>query len=368
MRATSEAPHHIVLALADDQSDVSSIVLGRSPILSDSELIDCAAIGDPIAQSAIALRPGLSVAVAAALAEVGAREALISLAVNTSVELPAFSMHRMVERFGRDGELREALLSRKNLPAPLRADLVAATAEALTTFVTRCDWLSPERAQRLMREARDQAHVIIAATSRDMDSGPMQLVAHLRASGQLTAGLLLRALLSGSMSLFEAALAHLGDVPLPRVKGLIRDWRSAGFAALYRKAGLSEPLLPAFRAAIDARETSEFASESGARLSRQKIERVLTACSAMPSVELDRLLAVLRRFEAEAAREEARSFATTLMPRPMVPPAPLRPRRAMPSEPPLLLTDCDAAPEAPRQRAAPYTIDMVALEAELAAA
>ncbi len=55
-----DAPHHIVLGLADDQSDISSIVLGRSPVLSDSDLIDCAAIGDAIAQSAIALRPVVS--------------------------------------------------------------------------------------------------------------------------------------------------------------------------------------------------------------------------------------------------------------------------------------------------------------------
>ena len=257
----SNAPHHVVLALADDQSDISSIVLGRSPILSDSELIDCAAIGDAIAQSAIALRPSLSVAVAAALAEVGAREALISLAVNASVDLPEFSMRRMIERFGFDGELREALLGRRNLPAPLRADLVGATANALGDFVTSCDWLSPERAQRLIREARDQAHVIIAATSQNAPSGPMQLVAHLRGSGQLTASLLLRALLSGNGRLFEAALAHLADVPQARVEGLMRDWRSAGFAALYRKAGLAEPLLPAFRAAIQALDAPEFASE-----------------------------------------------------------------------------------------------------------
>lgn len=366
-----EAPHHIVLALADDQSDISSIVLSRSPILSDSELIDCAAIGDAIAQSAIALRPVLSVAVAAAIAEVGAREALISLAVNPSVELPAFSMHRMIERFGFDGEMREALLTRRNLPATLRADLVAATAAALTAFVTGCDWLSPERAQRLMREARDQAHIIIAATTRDVETGPLQLVAHLRASGQLTASLLLRALLSGSAGLFEAALAHLAEVPLPRVKGLIRDWRSAGFAALYRKAGLSEPLLPAFRAAIDALETPERATQPGAGLSRQKVERVLTACTAMQSVELERLLAVLRRFEAEAAREDARSFSTAMMPRPMDLPAQMRPRRAMLNEPPLLLTDSDAETVGSRRQQreqATYTIDMAALEAELAAA
>ncbi len=366
----AQAPHHIVLALADDQSDISSIVLCRSPILSDSELIDCAAIGDAIAQSAIALRPGLSVAVAAAIAEVGAREALISLAVNPSVELPDFSMRRMIERFGRDGEVREALLTHRRLPAALRADLVAATAAALGAFVAACDWLSPERAQRLMREARDQAHIIIAATSGDAETGPMPLVAHLRASGQLTASLLLRALLSGSASLFEAALAHLAEVPLARVKGLIRDWRSAGFAALYRKAGLAEPLLPAFRAAMDALDTPDLSDQSGARLSRQRVERVLTACKALQSVEFERLLAVLRRFEAEAARDEARIFSAALRSQPAASPARIAPKAGMPHEPPLLLTDPDAEAAGPRRRreATTYMIDMAALEAELAAA
>ncbi len=354
----AKAPHHIVLALADDQSDVSSIVLGRSPILSDSELIDCAAIGDPIAQSAIALRPGLSVAVAAAIAEVGAREALISLAVNLSVELPIFSMQRMIERCGFDGEVREALLTYRPLPATLRAALVAATATALGAFVTGCDWLSPQRAERVMREARDQAHIIIAATSPAADSGPAQLVAHLRASGQLTASLLLRALLSGSTNLFEAALANLAQVALPRVRGLMRERWSAGFAALYRKAGLAESLLPAFRAALDALEITE---PSDARLSRQRVERVLTACTSMHNVELERLLAVLRRFEAEAARDEARSFSAALQ----MPPAR---DSAMPEAPLLFLTDPDAASVRPGWReGTSYTIDMDALAAALAA-
>src|ERR1700733_968486 len=44
----AQAPHNIVLGLADDQSDISSILLCRSPVLSDSDLIDCAAIGDAI--------------------------------------------------------------------------------------------------------------------------------------------------------------------------------------------------------------------------------------------------------------------------------------------------------------------------------
>ena len=55
----------------------------------------------------------------------------------------------------------------------------------------------------------------IAARSRGDD---MQgLVRHLRATGQLTAGLILRALLSGNLELFDSALAELsGPAAGPR--------------------------------------------------------------------------------------------------------------------------------------------------------
>lgn len=376
--AAPEAPHEIVLGLADDQSDIAAIVLCRSPVLSDSDLIDCAAIGDATAQSAIALRPRLSANVAAAIAEVGAREALVALAVNPGADLPEFSMRRMIERFGGDGELREALLSQPGLPASLRADLVAATAESLSAFVKERAWISAERASRVRREACEQAHVIIAATS-DEESGASKLVAHLRVCGQLTASLLLRALLSGNSGLLEAALAELAGLPLARVSGLVRDWRSAGFAALYHRAGLPEVLLPAFRAAIEALAAVDMGEESGAALSRQRIERVLTACKAANGGELDKLLAVLRRFDAEAAREAARGFSAAVPQEDaevlMLAETPMLP---MPEEPPLLLADCDveepSASEAPANRNVRriepnfFAVDLDALEKELAAA
>ncbi len=368
LASAPNAPHHLVLGLADDQSDISSIVLGRSPVLSDSDLIDCGAIGDAIAQSAIALRPNVSPSVAAALAEVGAREALISLAINPGAEVPEFSLRRMVERFGADAEMREALLMRPGLPAALRADLVAAMADALRAFVIEREWMSGERAQRVTRDACEQARVIIAATSEEGENGAVALIAHLRACGQLTASLLLRALLSGNASLLEAALTELSGLPLRRVKGLTRDWRGSGFAALYRRAALPEALLPAFRAAIEALSKGDVSDASGASLSRQRVERVLTACKAENTGELDSLLAVLRRFAAEAARDEARQFSATL-------PAKAEgverlvasedaPALPAPEEPPLRLSDEDVAEVAP----AGITIDLAAIEAELAAA
>ncbi len=310
-----DAPRAIVSALASDQSDIATPVLSRSPLLTEAELIDCAAVGDAFAQSAIALRARVPASVCAALAEIGAREAAISLAVNPGADLPEFSMRRMIERFGDDGEMREALLARPWLPATVRNDLANAAAASLTAFVLDRAWLSSERAERLAREARDKANVIIVtdAAERDGRQGVRDLVAHLRASRQLTASLVLRALLSGNRDLFEAALVELSGLREDRVAGLVRDFRGAGFAALYARAGLPEKFLPAFRAALEAQR--EYGGVNGAceaRLSLVMIERVLTACEGINQGELDKLMALLRRFEMEAALEEARAAAAHL--------------------------------------------------------
>ena len=76
-------------------------------------------------------------------------------------------------------------------------------------------------AMRVTIEARDRSTINIAARSRGED---MQgLVHHLRLTGQLTAGLILRALLSSNLDLFDAALAELADLPLARVSALLHE-------------------------------------------------------------------------------------------------------------------------------------------------
>jgi uncharacterized protein (DUF2336 family) len=59
--SAATVPHYMVLTLAGDHSDIAAIVLSRSPLLSDAELVDCAATSDSFAQSAIALRPSYRV-------------------------------------------------------------------------------------------------------------------------------------------------------------------------------------------------------------------------------------------------------------------------------------------------------------------
>ena len=302
LASASDAPRHIVLSLAGDQSDVASVVLSRSPALTDAELVDCAAAGDVAAQAAVARRSRLAASVAAAVAEIGERDAVLALADNLEADLSAGSLWRILERFGDDAEMREALLTRGWLPPALRNELVAMTAQALADFTTRCDWLSDQRAERIMRDAREQATVAIARACEGDDLS--ELVRRMRASGALTVAVLMRSLLSGDCGFFVQAMAELSGMPLRRAAAFARSPSSHGFGALYAKARLPVAFLPAFRAAVDGARLVR-----GGQISLALAEQVIAASERNGDPAAAPLRALLARLAGEAAREEARAFA-----------------------------------------------------------
>jgi uncharacterized protein (DUF2336 family) len=287
-------------------------VLEHSPLLIDADLVDIVAIGNCETQCAIARRTHLPASVCAAIAEVGSAAAALELIENAHAELAPFSWDRMVERHGHLSAIRESMLVLEDLPAATRAALVAKLSETLAQFVVARNWLSPDRAVRIATEARDRSTINIAARSRGEDMGG--LVRHLRATGQLTAGLILRALLSGNLELLDHALSELSGLPRARVSALLHDRGGASLHALLKRAGLPDSTFAAFRVALEAGHEIGYVGTPGgaARLRRRMVERVLTHC------ETDRqaaepLLILLRRFATESAREEARTFCDELI-------------------------------------------------------
>ncbi len=309
---STEAPAAIVQALSLDQPAVALPVLEHSPLLIDADLVDIVATGNCDMQCAIARRRVVPASVCAAIAEVGSAAAALELIENAYAELAPFSWDRIVERHGHLAAIRESMLVLEDLPAATRAALVAKLSETLAQFVVARNWLSADRAGRITAEACERSAINIAAGSRGEDMSG--LVRHLRATGQLTAGLILRALLSGNLDLFNVALAELSDLPLTRVSALLHERGAASLNALLRRAGLPKSTFAAFRIALDVSRENGFVDTLGgaARLRRRMVERVLTHC------ETDReaaepLLILLRRFATESARDEARTFCEELL-------------------------------------------------------
>jgi uncharacterized protein (DUF2336 family) len=313
LAASPSAPPAVMLALAADQPQIAAPVLALSPLFVDADLVDAVATGDGEVQIAIASRAALPSPVAAAIAEVGSAEACLVLTENADAEIATFSVDRIVERFGHLAAIREALLARDDIAPATRLTLVAKVSETLVGFVAARRWLDVDHAQRIAREACEKATVTLAAAAPSIQIRP--LIRHLRASGQLTAGLILRALLSGNVALFEEALAELTDMPVERVSNLIHDSGNAGLRALFDQAGLPSSTYPAFKEAIEAMREGGLIIEPGgvARLKRRTIERVLTRCEDEDIGDLAPLLTLLRRFATEAAREEARLFCDELV-------------------------------------------------------
>jgi uncharacterized protein (DUF2336 family) len=312
LAASPNAPPVVVHALALDQPQIAAPILALSPLFVDADLVDAAAAGSPAVQAAIASRAALPRSVAAALAEVGTAEACLILLENQDADVTPFSINRMAERYGHLAAIREPLLARNDLPAATRHTLVAKLSEMLAGFVAGRAWLDADDAQRIVREACEKATVTLAAETPEGEVRP--LIRHLRECGQLTAGLILRALLSGNVVLFEEAMAELADLPVARVSGLVNGGGFAGLRALFEKAGLPASTYPAFKEAIEAMREGGFAGDAdgAARLKRRMIERVLTRCEDQEFGELAPLITLLHRFATEAARDEARLLCDEL--------------------------------------------------------
>ena len=69
----ASVPRAIILGLAEDQPEIAYVVISRSPVLTDEDLVDLAARGTLETRALIAARNFVSRAVSAAIAEIEAK-------------------------------------------------------------------------------------------------------------------------------------------------------------------------------------------------------------------------------------------------------------------------------------------------------
>ncbi len=276
-------------------------------MLQEADLVDLAAHAEPKALVAMALRPLVTERVAHAIVMRGERESCLALSGNPHAEIADGDLLAIAVRFGKDGVMRDALLDRAHVPPAVRHQLMIALSESLRAFAGEGGFLNAEKNRRMVEEAMQQGTIAIAAQARD---NLPQFVRHLREQEKLTPGLLLRSVLGGDVALLTEALADLTAWPRA-ASGLMRGRADATLAALFRRAGLpnflEQPLIAAVRAAQELH-----APEAEGGLSLPVIRAAQSACLSLEGGEDVRLLALLRRYEAEAARAQSRRLAEDL--------------------------------------------------------
>ncbi|GHC60203.1 DUF2336 domain-containing protein [Limoniibacter endophyticus] len=230
------APIQVISGLADDNPDIAGLVLARSPILQEYDLVDRVFAGRTDTQCAIAGRPQVPMALSAAIAEVGCAESCVALLRNDGADIKALSFRRMSERHGAVADVRGALLDDVRLPSDCRYHLLDHVSQALASSPLLLRVVGEARADRLTREACSRASVQI------LDLTPVEdfpaLISHLRLSGELTTSFLIRTVTHGKIDFFGAALSALTGQSETRVRLILSSRQRSVLVALFAKAGL----------------------------------------------------------------------------------------------------------------------------------
>ena len=188
-------------ALAADQPDIAIPILAHSQVLLEDDLVDLIATGHADVQVGDAGRLGLPRTLAARHRGVfGAAEACLALLENGEADIalvsPSIASLNVLAIWLRSAKtcLRATTF---RWPCARRCSKLSQT---LAGFVAARQWLGSEHAEFATKDACEKATVALAADTSYDEVGAF--VQHLRHSGQLTAGMILRALLSGNVVLF----------------------------------------------------------------------------------------------------------------------------------------------------------------------
>jgi len=300
------APFQVVSVLAGDQPEVAASVIARSPLLTDADLIDHVAAGSGATQSLIAGRPIVSMAVSAAIAEVGEAEACLALLCNDGAEIAMLSFRRMAERHGDVAAVREALIADTRLPSDCRHMLLIKVGEALKRSPLVVALMGEARAERVLRDACVRASLTLVETTPSQEHAA--LIEHLRLRGDLTSGFLIRAIAHGKVDFFGAAMVALTGQGEGRVRALLAGGRDVALAALFRSAGLAAATHGVILVALKVwREVADGKRIAGA----QEVSWLMLQGLGETPAERD-LASLLKAIHVDALRDNARRHALSI--------------------------------------------------------
>jgi len=267
----------IAQSLATDSADsVALPMLESSAALSDEELIAIVNSGQESRQVAVAQRDSVSEVVSEALVDTGNEDAVVALVANEGATLREDTLLTVVDRYGDSERVQGPLVHRQTLPMTVSERLVAKVSDQLKEHLVSHHELPDSVAADLLLESRERAMVGILTEGNRTDL--YELVEQMAQSGRLTTSIILRALCTGDLAFFEAALAHKAGVPLENVRVLIHDEGDLGFKSLYEKADLPDRLFQAFRAAVEIAKVLEMEKDDKDPEARSRLimERILT--------------------------------------------------------------------------------------------
>ncbi|HTK35480.1 MAG TPA: DUF2336 domain-containing protein [Caulobacteraceae bacterium] len=247
------APPALINILALDDIEIARPLIAKSPMLQDADLIRLLVEATLEHQMEVARRPNIGVSVVSAILDQSQPAVLTALADNVTAQASPMQMQRMVIASRRVAGMRGPLARHPRLDDNLAHVLYGWVGEALRANIAERFTIDPARLGESLSEAVSEA---IAGSTEDLrphstadeerEQAEMErrLVAKLEAAGQLRPGYLLRALREGRRTLFEQALAKLGEFEPDQIARSIAADRPDLLALACAAVGIDRSVFP----------------------------------------------------------------------------------------------------------------------------
>ena len=303
------APEEVVHFLSRDSDHIACVVVEKSPLISDAELILLAESSDEPVCLAMAKREVVSPHVASALiANASARTAL-TLLQNMGAAILKEDVFLIAKQHGHDAALRDFLMSRDDLPLVLRHELLLCTITALSQSPLLTQTLSAKKIDALMIDAFERSAMLLMRHADNQEL--VDYIMILRKGGLLTPQFFVRAVCQGQVRFMNEVLAQLSNQKPHRVYHILSKGNKGALVALLSRTGLPEECQLAVRLAIGLlrelgqtriSDPAEFAHCLSSRLAAAYAEQARGKQAS--DAGSDRLAAILRRFAAEYSRDD----------------------------------------------------------------
>lgn len=265
-----ELPRDVALKLANDIDEIAVPILNTSLVFAESDLIELVrGRGEPV-QVAIASRARVSSPVCDALIETRNENVALSLMRNDGAMIDEAVGAKVIDFFSGSEMVMDAMAQRREVPARLTERLIAIVAENMRRRLRQSGQMSEAQADELVDWSRERS-LLDLISPQATDAELLDLSEQLLRRERLTARLLLRAVCTGKMRFFEAAVARLADLDLGAARALIQDSGPHGLRSLCAATELPELVYDVTRFAVRVGYTSPSAEAELRNRFRQAI-------------------------------------------------------------------------------------------------
>jgi uncharacterized protein (DUF2336 family) len=226
-----EAPHELVIALANDDAEVAHSILMSSEVLRDPDLIEIIRHRTLEHQLAVSMRRSISEDVCDALVATDDVNVITRMLENPNANIAQATMEYLVEQSRRIDEFQNPLVHRADLPRDLAERMYWWVSAALRVHIVRNFDVDPTELDSTMEEI---VSAVGAELTEERQTATERLADNLVKANGPDHDLLVRLLRQGEISLFEAVLGQMTDLRDNLVRRLIYEPGGEGLAIACR--------------------------------------------------------------------------------------------------------------------------------------